>query len=69
MCVRTEHKMKSTIGIIVLVVGSSKSHVDTVPVWIEIHDENDYPVVGNGKSCVKTKHEVKPKVKQESCSW
>lgn len=40
MCVRTEHKMKSTMGIIVVVVGDSKSHVDTVPVGIDSHDEN-----------------------------
>lgn len=42
MCVRTEHKMKSTVGIIVLVVGDSKSRVNTVTVRIESHDENGY---------------------------
>lgn len=40
MCVRIEHKMKSTIWIIVLAVGDSKSRVITVPVWIDSHDEN-----------------------------
>lgn len=45
MFVRTGHKMKSTVGIVVLVVGDSKLHVYTVPVWIEPHDENSncYP--------------------------
>lgn len=42
MCVRTEHKIKSTVGFIVLVVGDSKSRVTTVPVWVESHDENGY---------------------------
>lgn len=34
MCVHTEHKMKSTMGIIVIIVSNIKSYVDTDPHWI-----------------------------------
>lgn len=72
MCERTEHKIKSTIGIIVMVVGDvtsqQKSHVETIPVWIQSYDENGYlgTCIGNINSCVDTEHQVKPELKQES---
>lgn len=40
-CVYTEHKW-NPMKIVALVVGVSKSHVDTVPVWNNANDENGY---------------------------
>lgn len=42
MCVLTEHTIKSNMGIFYPDSCDSKSHVDTVPLWIESQDENDY---------------------------
>lgn len=67
MCVRTEHTIKSNMGIIILIV-AIVSHMLTL-FHCELNPKMRMiiVVVGNSKSCVDTERQVKPQMKQESC--